>query len=321
MSKRSEGRRGFGFVGQFMIIMAVMTTMFVGLIAIADKGTTHIPFKWEKRLMEVLTEMVELPFKAGTDEVSKAWAKDLQKLIDNLAANMDMDEEIEINVDYSPEQVINAVAIMGGQVIVFDGLINLAQSENALSFVLAHEIAHLKHRDGLRSMTRQTLVTSAILIVFGTSGNVSNVAAVSSQITGFKYSRDIETAADEAAIETLAKYYGHVNGMDQIFGDVMKLAQANQMPPEILSTHPDFAARIKHMEDYAKANGWSMEGDLTPMRFTMNQPDPDSTCTMSEVLCRIENSVDRIRTGQVSLIDPDPMALEDVIDEMATPVE
>lgn len=302
-----------GTLGQFgrqaVLILGTMGIMFYGLMLLADRGTTHIPFAWEKAMYDQMVQITPLPIVVGEDEVSKAWAEDLQTLIDKLANVMDMPEDTIIKVDYSPDQLVNAVAIMGGQVIVFDGLINLAESENALSFVLAHEIAHLKHRDGIRSISRQSLITSAIVILFGTSGDVSEVANLSAALSTMKYSRDVETAADEEAVAALAKYYGHVNGMSQIFQDAMKMQASSKVPPEILSTHPDFKGRLAHMEEIAKENGWSLAGDLTPMAFTMTIPE-DETCTKSATLCRIENSVDRIRTGHTSLVEDEPMPAE-----------
>jgi Zn-dependent protease with chaperone function len=310
MSKITLISRAFTRFGrQAILVLGTMGLLFYGLLQFADRGTTHIPFAWEKFLFDQMIKITPLPIAIGEDEVSKAWAQDLQTLIDKLAKVMDMPKDIIIKVDYTPDQRVNAVAIMGGQVIVFDGLINLAESENALSFVLAHELAHLKNRDGIRSMSRQSLITSAIVILFGTSGDVSKVANLSAALSSMKYSREVETAADEEAVKALARYYGHVNGMSQIFQDAMKMQSSSKLPPEILSTHPDFSGRLAHMEEIARQNGWNLTGNLTPMAFTMTIPD-DEICTKSATLCRIENSVDRIRSGQTSLIEDVPTLAE-----------
>lgn len=315
MRKHVGDRRRLRFFPQLVLVMGLMGAMFAGLIVTFDRGVVRVPFSWEQAAVRYITKYIPMPFSVGQDEVSKAWSRDLQKLIDNLAASMDMNEDIEIHVDYSPDQIVNAVAIFGGQVVVFDGLLNLADSENALSFVLAHEIAHLKHRDALRSMSREGLVFSGLMIIFGTSGDLGDVVQFSSRLTSFKYSRDIETAADEEAIDTLAAYYGHVNGMDQIFKSVMKLAEEDKMPPEFLSTHPEFKGRIAHMYAYAESKGYLLEGELTPMAFA-NLKSSTEDCDKSLVLCRIEGSIDRIRNGHMSLVDPDPSALDDAIAEV-----
>lgn len=299
LTERS-GKRGF--VKQATILTTVMVLMFVGLLALSDRAPRFVPFKWEQTLSEYMTSLVPLPFQGGTDEISQAWSSDLQILVDALAREMDMPEDIVIHVNYSPTNDINAVAVMGGEVFVFDGLINMARSENALSFVLAHEIAHLKHRHGLRGVGRSGVVTSAILMLFGTSGDVSQVANTSHVISGLKYGRDLETQADEEAVAALARHYGHVGGMGQIFEDFQRMQRNTKIPPEILQSHPDFVTRLAHMKDLATENGYALTGELTPMAFSMSTSDTSRKCTKSATLCRIENSLERIRESQTSLV-------------------
>lgn len=290
-----------GFLVQAGILTTVMVMMFIGLLTLTDRATRFIPFEWERSLSLFMSSIYPLPFKRGTDEISEAWSKDLQKLVDQLAVHMDMPEDIKINVNYSPASAINAVAVMGGEVFVFDGLINMARSENALSFVLAHEIAHLKHRHGLKSVARNGVVTSAILMLFGTSGDVSEVANTSNILNGLKYSREMETMADEEAVVALARYYGHVNGMTQIFEDFQRMQKNVKTPPEILQDHPEFETRLNHMKQMAEARGYNLTGELTPIAFSMSS-DGSKKCTKSATLCRIENSLERIRKDQTSLV-------------------
>lgn len=298
-----SGKRGF-FI-QAAVLTTIMILMFGGLLTLSDRASRFIPFKWEQTLSNAMTAMFPLGLTAGTDEISVAWTKDLQKLIDNLATEIDMPEDIEIHVNYSPRNIPNAAAVMGGEVYVFDGLIKIARSENALSFVLAHEIAHLKHRHGLRGLGRSGVVASAILILFGTSGDLSQVALESSHFSGLKYGRDMETQADEEAIDALARYYGHVGGMEQIFTDFLVMQKDLKMAPEILQTHPDLAKRLAHMNRFAREKGYALEGELTPMAFSMSRSNKSRTCTKSATLCRIEESLERIRKGRTSLVATD----------------
>jgi Zn-dependent protease with chaperone function len=291
-----------GFFIQAGILTSVMVVMFAGLLTLSDKAPHFIPFKWEQALSNMMTSAFPLPFKGGTDEISQAWSRDLQILVDDLAKQMDMPEDIKIHVNYSPTNDVNAVAVMGGEVYVFDGLINLARSENALAFVLAHEIAHLKLRHGLRGVGRSGVMSSAILMLFGTSGDVSTVAQQSTIINGLKYSRDMETQADEEAVGALARHYGHVAGMGQIFEDFKRMQRDTKLPPEILRSHPDFVTRLDHMNEIAAARNYRTTGELTPMAFSMSIADDAEKCTKSATLCRIENSLERIRQSRTSVM-------------------
>ena len=55
------------------------------------------------------------------------------------------------------------MALPGGHVYVDDGLIAIAQTPDELAGVLAHEIGHVAHRDG----TRTVLQTAGLSFLFG----------------------------------------------------------------------------------------------------------------------------------------------------------
>src|SRR4029077_5483171 len=46
----------------------------------------------------------------------------------------------------------NAIALPGGRVYVFEGLIDKAETPDELAGVIAHEMGHIAHRDGVRSV-------------------------------------------------------------------------------------------------------------------------------------------------------------------------
>lgn len=112
----------------------------------------------------------------------------------------------------------NAFASPGGLILITKGLIMTAQSEDELAAVLAHEIGHIAHRDGVASI-QQSRMTSA-LTKTGTQAVSTFAGSTASQLISifegsiddvFKtivvngYSRTQELAADEAALNYLAK--------------------------------------------------------------------------------------------------------------------
>ena len=62
---------------------------------------------------------------------------------------------------------INAFATSGGHIFVTRGLINAAKSEDALAGVIAHEIAHIQLKHGIKAI-KNSRITQAILVT-GTS--------------------------------------------------------------------------------------------------------------------------------------------------------
>jgi len=58
---------------------------------------------------------------------------------------------------------INAFATSGGHIFLTRGIINAARSEDALAAVIAHEVAHIQLKHGIKSI-RNSRITQAILV-------------------------------------------------------------------------------------------------------------------------------------------------------------
>lgn len=110
------------------------------------------------------------------------------------------------------ETIPHAYATFGGNVVLNRSLLNERPSEEAVAAVLVHEMGHIKHRDPLHSMLRGVLY-SAVAALFGSETQMQALAGIGS----LKYSRDMERAADAAAINAIAQEYGSVGGATQLF--------------------------------------------------------------------------------------------------------
>jgi predicted Zn-dependent protease len=146
----------------------------------------------------------------------------------------------------------NAFACPGGMILITKGLIMTAQNEDELAAVIAHEIGHIVHRDGVSSI-QQSRMTEALTRT-GTQAAAtyggSTVATLVSVFEGsiddvFKtivvngYSRSQELAADEAALSYLAKA-GYEPSAVKTLLEAMRQGTGGGM----LSTHPGTDDRI-----------------------------------------------------------------------------
>lgn len=150
---------------------------------------------------------------------------------------------------------INAFAAPGGFILVTRGMLRCCRTEDALAAVLAHEIAHVQNRDGLRAIKASRL-TSALTIIAaegakqyggqdlaqltqlfeGSVGDVVNTLVVSG------YSRDQERQADEAAV-TILRAVGY---NPYALVDMLTVMKSRLKPggPGFAKTHPDPQDRI-----------------------------------------------------------------------------
>jgi Zn-dependent protease with chaperone function len=94
----------------------------------------------------------------------------------------------------------NAFALPAGIVVMTDELVLLAQHDEEIESVLAHEIGHIAHRHSLRMLLQSS---ASALLMFTLLGDVSSAstlaASVPTVLVHAKYSRDFEREADDYA--------------------------------------------------------------------------------------------------------------------------
>ena len=64
-------------------------------------------------------------------------------------------------------RVPNAVALPGGRIYVFQGLIDKAESPDELAGVIGHEIGHVAHRDGTRAVLQSAGLSFLLGMLLG----------------------------------------------------------------------------------------------------------------------------------------------------------
>ncbi|MFC1602824.1 M48 family metallopeptidase, partial [Pseudomonadota bacterium] len=178
--------------------------------------------------------------------------------------------EMQITVHYMDDEMVNAFATLGGHLFMFRGLLEKLPNENAVAMVLAHEIAHIKHRHPIRSMGRGIIFGLAVTMVSSSLGNAmtDQVVANTGGLTVLKFSRDQEAEADQTALSSLHQLYGHVEGADRLFEVLEQEGEGEQLQmSEFFSTHPLSESRINDIHSF------QAEHATTASRATAPLPD------------------------------------------------
>lgn len=237
-------------------VMAALMVLIVLLVMMADLLTAYIPYSVEKNvsMSSVTAEERHGPL---TDY--------LQSLSDRIAHVEQLPQEMKITIHYMDEDTINAFATLGGNVIVFRGLLEKLPNENALAMLLAHEIAHIKHRHPVKSLGRGVIVGLALSVI---STSISD--AVLQQFMGsagtlglLKYNREMETQADETAVQAVRALFGHLHGANDLF-EILQQETGQSGMPEFLSTHPLTESRISNINAHT-AQASSEQGEISPL--------------------------------------------------------
>src|SRR5262249_27024395 len=108
---------------------------------------------------------------------------------------------VEITVLES--RIPNAFALPGGRIYVLSGLLERARHVNELAGVLAHEIGHVAHRDGLRVLLQSGATSYLLGLLFGDVIGGGTLVMISRTLVDSAYTRDAETQADAFAAQRM----------------------------------------------------------------------------------------------------------------------
>ena len=245
----------------FILLTGILAVIIVAVVIIsfmAEKLAVHIPYSVEKDLISENDLFID-------DENPEVVAY-LKNLSDKLIAHMDIPADMDITVHYMDQDIENAFATLGGHIYIYRGLLQLLPNENALSMVVAHEIAHIKHRHPIIAMGRGVVIGLFLASIAGFSGDhfVGQIVSDAGIITLLTFNRDQERDADVTALTAVAGHYGHIAGSQDLFDALLKLEKKHPLnPPEFFRTHPLSEKRIEHITWLAEKNKWNTEGELT----------------------------------------------------------
>lgn len=155
----------------------------------------------------------------------------------------------EVNVIDAP--TVNAFVMPGGKIAVYRGLIErLHLTDDELAAIVGHEIAHALLEHGRARMSEALIKNvgvnlAAAYLGLGQAGAAALAQAAQLAIT-LPYSRSHETDADLLGIELAARAGFDPRAAVSVWQKMSRIGGAQ--PPQILSTHPAHATRIRDLE-------------------------------------------------------------------------
>lgn len=186
--------------------------------------------------------------------------KRIQQSVEEYFAGQNLSGELEgyqWEFNLVEDEQINALAMPGGKVVVYTGLLPVAENETGLAVVMGHEIAHAvaKHSNERMSQMLVTELAGASLAAAlhtqpGTTRQLAMAAFGAGATVGFllPYSRVQETEADKLGLIFMAMAgYDPRQALD--FWKRMSEKKEGKGAPEFLSTHPTDETRIKNIEE------------------------------------------------------------------------
>ncbi|MEM6612015.1 MAG: M48 family metallopeptidase [Cyanobacteria bacterium P01_C01_bin.72] len=238
------------FLGAAILIFFLFNLLVNTLI-------NFIPPSVEEKLGEVIAPIYE------TQALDSPQQKALNQLLDRLGNNLpERQKNSNYQVLYIPEDTVNALAVPGNKVIIYQGLLKEIDSENELMMVLGHELGHFAHRDHLRVLGNILVLRVTIGYFLGDSNVFTSILTTTAKaISKARYSQQQEKQADKFGLMLLNKTYNHVGGATDFF---TKLGKKRISNVDFFASHPAPAKRVKELKKLIKKNNYN-SGSVLPL--------------------------------------------------------
>ena len=262
------------------VIVTPLLLYVVWKIAIplaADALVPSIPVDWEEKLGNRAYEaMIGDKLTTPSPEIKKA----LDEIAQRLLAQVE-DQPYNFRIHIHPSKMFNAMALPGGIIVIFQGLIDNTESPEELAGVLAHEFQHVLQRHTTRNLARQVALQVILGMMVGDMSSVMGlILETAGQLGSLDYSREMEIEADEKGMHMMLNAGLDPKGMISVFEkltqqyDLKKLknntssgkdkktqnkyknSEEKETPSwlEYLSTHPSGKDRINMLNQISKEN-------------------------------------------------------------------
>lgn len=233
------------------IIAATASLVLVAVFAvpaIATRVAPLVPYTIEHKLGNAVDSEVRqmldnrglgAGFECGKADSEQPGRAAIEKLIGKLEQAAALPIPLQISVVRRSEP--NAIALPGGRIYVFEGLIEKSASADELAGVLAHEIGHVAHRDGTRSVLQGAGLSFLFGMLLGDFVGGGAVVMATTTLLRSSYSREAEAAADLYAVGLM----GRIGADARALGTMLKRIAGEQKDgPKILLDHPTAPDRI-----------------------------------------------------------------------------
>jgi len=258
-----ESSWGVVVVALVLVVGTVFTFFKWGLPFTAERIAHSMPVQTHELVaagtMKLLDKVLMEPSKLANseqDEITQRFQAYLSA-IDT--------EEFNLRLYFRDMKGIpNALALPSGEIIVTDGLVKLAGSNDELDAVIMHEIGHVLHRHGMQHVIEASAITLIASLALGDVSGVGELAVgVPTFLLQSSYARESELEADNFAFEMLADFsidpavFSDIIlklGEETIETDTSEAIKKNQDFSDYLSTHPGIQERAANARAYSDAH-------------------------------------------------------------------
>jgi predicted Zn-dependent protease len=249
-ARAAQSRSQLLWIAGLVVLALLIGIAYFGVRRAAQASIDLVPVSLDKKLGKLAFDNMDKEGRELKDPVLLAAARGIVTRL----ANAQSKSEFTYDVHVVDADVVNAFALPGGEIVVYTGLMRAADTPEQLASVLAHEMAHVDRRHGMRRIAQSVGVIGAVQLLFG---DVSGISAVAIEVlrasTINAYSRDQEREADSDGVATLSRAHIDPKALAAFFALLQKREPSLPSALNWLGTHPDLAKRIETVNKLAAA--------------------------------------------------------------------
>lgn len=221
----------------FLVIIPLIAAYIWVVPAVADSAAQKVSPETERQIGEAWFKSLTAAYQVDTAET---------RLVQQFYDSLGFGGDYRMKITVVKEPVVNAFAVPGGNIVVFDSIIGLMDAPEQLAGLLAHEASHIQLKHSVRAIYRELANNLFITLLFGGQGDLTGIVAEhGSQLAGLSYSRQLELEADENGLKLLAQSGIPQRGIPDLFEKMNASAGGESSVPTFLSTHPALEERIR----------------------------------------------------------------------------
>lgn len=237
--------------------VSLLLVAWFGIPALAERIAPLLPVVVDRKLGDAVdiqmrgmldTRKSGTAFECGAAEAEKAGRAALDKIVQRLEASAVLPGPLRTFVVRRTEP--NAMALPGGQIYVFRGLIEKADNADEVAGVIAHEIGHVAHRDGTKAVLQAGGLSFLFGMLLGDFVGGGAVVIAAKTVLQSSYTREAESAADAYGAALMNRAGGNVTALATMLA---KIGGATEPGMKILLDHPETKARIAAINAFAGA--------------------------------------------------------------------
>ena len=237
---------------QLSPLLRVLIVIFILLLAVyiwvvpylAVRLAERVPVSYEENLGQKMYDAMSVGY--TVDETKT-------KYINQFFTELNIATPYAIHITVVKDDVVNAFALPGGNIVVYDKILAGIDDYGELAALLSHEFTHVQNRHTTKSLFRQMGNSVFLSVITGNTGAVSNVIIRNADnLKSLSYGRGLEKEADLGGLKILSDRMIDANGFIKLF-DMLK-RQGGPQISEWMSDHPDLDRRINYIKQSADFN-------------------------------------------------------------------